>query len=57
MCSSSEIFYLATKDDNQTSEASLHGEGKISKLTHCVNFKDLLLGDLIHRGNSLGKAE
>ena len=57
MCSSSEIFYLATKDDNQTSEASLQGEGKIPKLTHCVNFKDLLLSDLIHREYSLGKAE
>ena len=57
MCSSSEIFYLATKDDNQTSEASLHGEGKIPKLTHCVNFKDLLLSDLIQSENRLGKAE
>ena len=57
MCSSSEIFYLATKDDNQTSEASLHGEGKIPKLTHCVNFKDLLLSDLIQSENRSGKAE
>ena len=57
MCSSSEIFYLATKDDNQTSEASLQGEGKIPKLTHCVNFKDLLLSDLIQSENRLGKPE